>query len=260
MFARTFAVYAKAVDLGTPRAVVDFVAGRLREELVGRKAFSFTLFADVDETRKKIVFYDASHTEHVIEWSAIFQRLPQLSVSCDGDMLKIYHFYAEEGLARVFSIGRAPDNVILGLTPYEDASRRESEEVRIMTSSTDGFVQSANAIDGAVSCGVVENAETKERLAHFTLRLSNKSVPYRGIIRSCREIFFAWSDDSTSSMILICKFKMLPDFALSFPILGKNLQEAMVLYTRSKKAVGLTVYRDDQSDAFLVEEGRPVFD
>jgi len=61
-------------------------------------------------------------------------------------------------------------------------------------------------------------------------------------------------------MIFICRFRMLPPFAVSFPLMGRNIVEAMDLYTRSQKGVGMVMFTDDVSDTFSLEKGKPAFE
>lgn len=282
MFARTFAVHAKALDLGNARAVADFIESKLIKEVVGRKPFKFRFFVDTDPEAKKIVFYDMSANENVIEFSGLFGRLPQYNVECDLKTIKIHHFNEDNALARVLSLHWANErSPVTAVSPMEEETKKENESLRAVASATSGFLDTALDLDGIVNCSAVESVDPeefdsqgrpramnklppeeiapKERLPFFVVKLDAKSGPNRGIIRSCEGMNFAWSEER-SYMILMCRFKMLPPFALVFPITGKVVQESMELYMEKKKAVGMVMYSDDVSDAFRIEKGKPTFE
>jgi len=262
VFARTFAVRAKGIALDDPDAVISFVSRKLCEEIVGRQPFKVSLFADVDAGHQKIVFYDVSALESVVEFSSIYGRLPDYCVECDGERFKVFHFHPDRSRAHVCDMAfleKDGRKEVVSMAPNMKESARESDELKAVVSSTDGLLQAAEDIMGKVVCSVVEHKTTKERRPFFTLKLDIKSEKYRAILRSCKRLYFAWSED-VSYMVLICRFKMLPAFALSLPVMGKNIRESMELYIRTDCAVGMVMYADDQSDAFTVTKGEPIFE
>lgn len=262
MFARTFAVHAKSVPLDDPDAVLSFMGDNLLKEAVGREPAKLNLFADVDPEHKKIVFYDVSNLEAVVEFSSIWGRLPDYCVDCDGEKIKIYHFHPDKSRAKVFDLvcsekdGRKE---VVSIAPMKEESAKESKELKTMVSSTDGLLQAAEQITGKVVCAVVENDKTKEKRPLFTLKLDVAHMKYRAILKSCKRMYFAWSED-VSYMVLICRFRMLPAFAITLPVMGKNIRESMNLYIQTDRAVGMVMYADDVQDAFTAEKGEPTFE
>lgn len=259
MFAKTFSTYAKHLDLDDPQAVVAFIGETLQKEVVGRRPAKIAFFADAARGKKKLVFYDVSSLEDVVEFSSFFTRLPEYCVECDGTYLKIYYFHPEFSLASVFDLHRDTTTGIVSAAVHSEAmSTKETQELRSTVGSTDGLLQASRDICGRVVCSVVEN-EHKERRPFFTVKLDVKHEKYRPILRSCQRVYFAWSED-VSSMVMICRFRMLPAFALTFPVMGRGIQESMKLYIETDRAVGLIMYADDVSDAFTVEKGSPLFE
>jgi hypothetical protein len=256
MFARSFGIRAKDIDLNDRIAVLALIEKNL-SELVGKKPFKFTFFADCDRKNKKIVFYDTTALEHVMEFSTLFQRLPEYSIECDGKLVKVYHFHPENAVARIFTISSGP--LATAVTRDEAASSAETETLRAVASTTDGFLDTAVDLSGTVIASIVMN-DSREKRPFFTVKLDAKSPQNRSLIRSCESMMFAWSDTDTSFMIFMCRFKMLPTFALTFPLMGRNVEEAAQLYMETKKGVGMTMFSDDVSDAFKIENGRPTFE
>lgn len=260
MFARTFALNAPSEDLGNAESVADLIEGHLKKELCGRKPFEFRFFVDIDAENKKILFYDVSSNEQVIEFSGVFGRIPAYSVECGADTVKIYHFHEDNALARVYKLNwdgaKSGAKCIILL---EEETKLENSSLRAVASATSGFIDIAQQLDGIVNCSVVEEVDSKERLPFFTIKMDVKSERNRGIIRSCEDVNFAWSEDR-SFMILLCRFKMLPPFAITFPIMGRNVTDSMDLYISSRKAVGMVMFTDDVSDTFRVEKGKPTFE
>lgn len=262
MFARTFAVRAKDLDFGNPEAVLSFMGESLCKEAVGREPIKFSLFVDADAEHKKVVFYDVSILESVIEFSSIFGRTPEYSVESDGEKFRLYHFHPDRSVARVYDMAffeKDGRREIASIAPDPGASEKESRDLKIIVSSTDGLLKAAEDITGKVVCQVVQNEETQEKRPFFALKLDVRHEKYRAILRSCQKMHFAWSED-VSYMVLICRFKMMPAFALAIPVTGKALREAMELYMQTDRAVGMVMYVDDVSDAFTIEKGEPVFE
>jgi hypothetical protein len=259
LFARTFAVNARSLDFANYVAVGDFLESKVKEGLQGRRPFDFRFFVDAAHEDKKLVFYDMSTTEHVIEFSGIFGRLPRYSVSCEGKAVKIYGFDDKDAEARILSLGITKAGIINSVERDVEETRKESASLLAVASATSGFLDTAMDLDGVVNCTVVESAETKERLPFFTLKIDAKSERNRGILRSCEYIHFAWSEDR-SNMVLICRFKMLPPYALAFPIMGRYIEDSMKLYMTNRKAVGMVMYTDDVNDSFSVEKEKPTFE
>lgn len=261
MFARTFAIHAK-IPLDDPDAVLSLMGDSLLKEAVGREPSKFSLFADVDPEHKKIVFYDVSNLENVVEFSSIWGRLPDYCVDCDGEKMKLYHFHPDKSRAKIFDLAFVEKDgrkEVVSIAPDKEASAKESRELKTMVSSTDGLLQAAENITGKVVCTVLMNSVTKEKRPSFSLKLDVKSSKYRAILRSCGRMHFAWAED-VSYMVLICRFKMLPAFALRIPVMGRDLRESMELYIRTNVAVGMVMYTDDVSDAFTIQKGEPVFE
>lgn len=255
MFARTFGIRTKDIDLDDPKAVIGLIEQHLGE-LSGKKPYKFAFFADCDREHKKLIFFDTTAIEHVVEFSSIFSRLPEYSVECDGKSVKIYHFHPENAVARVIPLSGDP---IGPIAADEEASRKETASLLAVASTTDGFLDTAVDLAGVVVATIVEN-DTKEKRPCFTVKIDAKSPQNRSILRSCEQMFFAWSDMETSYMILMCRFKMLPPFALAFPLMGRNIDEAAELYMDTKKGVGMVMFTDDVSDSFQIENGRPTFE
>jgi hypothetical protein len=263
MFPRTWAVKPKDLDLADPKAVIEFLETTLQKELTGRRLFTFSFFVDVDQELKKIVYYDMSVVEHVIEFSSIFARLPEYSIDCAGKEVKIYHFDPESAVARVLILDTiAPDgkDEIHKVWVSQERSEEETKSLKAVASTTHGFIEVACDLAGIVNASVVENAETKEKRAFFSVKLDAPSDKNLAIIRSCEKMHFAWSDQETSYMVFLCRFRMLPPFALSFPIMGRNMEDAMTLYTKSKQAVGVVIFTDDVNDSFTIAEEKPTFE
>lgn len=269
MFARTFALNAPSEDLGNPESVADLIEKHLKKELSGRRPFPFRFFVDIDKEGKKVIFYDVSASEQVIEFSGVFGRIPAYSIECDKDVVKLYHFHEDNALARVFKIDKNANTKVIGVTLEKLESQKESASLRAVASATSGFLDIAQSLDGIVNCSVVEEVASEEalkidgfvppRLPFFTIKLDVKSERNRGIIRSCEDVNFAWSEER-SFMILLCRFKMLPPFAITFPIMGRNVTDSMDLYMNGRKAVGMVMYTDDVSDTFRVSKGKPIFE
>jgi hypothetical protein len=256
MFARSFGIRTKDADLDNQDAVLKILKDNL-QELVGKKPFKFTFFADCDRKNKKIVFYDTTTLEHVMEFSTLFQRLPEYSIECDGKTARIYRFHAETAAAHVLRL--VGDPVITSVEADEEATSKETATMRAVASTTDGFLDTAIDLTGTVVASIVAN-EAGVKRPFFTVKLDAKSPQNRAIIRSCESMMFAWSDTDTSYMIFMCRFKMLPPFAVTFPLIGRNVEEAANLYMETKKGVGMTMFLDDVSDAFQIENGRPTFE
>jgi hypothetical protein len=259
MFASTFSVSARKIDLSDPREIVGFISKMVREEMVGRKPFPFLIYGDADLEQKRMIFYDMSNTEAVMEFSSLFGRLPGVSILCDGQKIKIHAFYEDRACAVVIELAADSSGVTSSASEHPEESSKETESLRSVASTTSGLLEIAQELTGKVNASVVENQITKEKLAFFTVKLDARSERNRGIIRSCERCLFAWSDE-TSYMVMICRFRMLPPFAVSFPFLGKNIQEAMQLHTESQKGVGVVMYADDVNDAFTLERGVPRFE
>lgn len=258
MFSRTFAVHARNINLTDPSAVLSFIEKALQGEIVERKPFKFTFFVDADPELKKIVFYDMTVLEHVIEFSSVFARLPQYSIVSDGEAIRMYYFHEERAQARVLKL-TVSEGVVRDATPWPEETEKEQASLSAVVSTTAGFLDDACTLDGSLTCSVVENSQTGEKLPFFTLKLEASAVKNRGLIRSCERIMFAWSDQ-TSYMIFLCRFRMLPPFAMMFTILGNKLAESMALYMKTPKAVGMVMFKGDQSDTFTVEKGVPKFE
>jgi len=263
MFGRTFAVSTRGFDPTNPSEVVRSIEEKLSKELQGYPAAPFLFFADVNTEFKKVVFYDMCQLETTMEFASIFGRFPQYSISFDGKSSVKIHYFKEDGsIARVLSTpveDRGGRRVIASVAPDEAESVKETESVRQVTSVIVGLLDAAQSLDGKVACSVVENEQTKEKLPFFTLRLDDVSEKNRAVIRSCERMYFAWSQEG-SYMILICRFKMLPPFAMSFPILGRSAHEAMHLFIETKKAVGVVMFTDDVNDAFTINDNKPTFE
>lgn len=258
MFARTFALNAKKLNFDDPNAVISLIEEHLVRDLSGRRPFGFRLFVDVDKEEKKLVFYDTTAPEHLMEFSGVYCRLPDFSIEFDSKTMKIYRFHEDLAMARVFTAS-VNDGVIKSLTEDKEATASESKSLRDVASATSGFFDVAGSLIGAVNCSVVEDINTNERMPFFTVKVDDKSEKNRAVIRSCEDMRFAWSDER-SFMVLMCRFKMLPPFALTFPIMGRNIPESMQLYMTHQKAVGMAMYTDDVSDSFRIEKGRPTFE
>lgn len=263
MFGRTFAISGKDIDLGSPAEVVRKIEGMLCSELVGTTPAPLMFFVDVDREIERLVLYDMCTLETTMEFASIFGRFPQYSVDFDGaSSLKIHHFAEDGSVARVVNVACGEKDgrkVVLSAKADDDASARETEAVRQVTSVVTGLLDVAHALDGKVTCSVVENDITKERLPFFTLRIDDKSDRNRAVIRSCERLYFAWSEEG-SSMIMICRFRMMPPFAISFPIMGRNAMEAMALFTSTKKGVGVVMFSDDVNDALTIDDNKPKFE
>lgn len=263
MFPRTWAVKPKNLDLSDPKAVIEFLDTTLRKELAGRRYFTFSFFVDVDQELKKIVFYDMSVVENVIEFSSIFARLPEYSITCAGKEVKIYHFNENNAVARVLVLDTIEEKgrqSVHTVWVSKERTEEETKSLQAVASTTHGFIEVACDLSGMVNASVVENADTQEKRACFAVKLDAKSDKNRAIVRSCEKMHFAWSDQETSYMVLLCRFRMLPPFALSFPITGRNKEDAMTLYTESKKAVGMVIFTDDVNDSFTIENEKPTFE
>lgn len=263
MFPRTFAIKASKQEFANRHKLLDLFEQQFIRDLVGKYPSRFTLFADADADLGKVVFYDMSTSEHVIEFSSIFARLPEFSVECSGKDLKMYYFNPEKADARVLTIvtkGGSGAQKISEVKREKAKTDEEAKSLRAVASSTHGFVEIAADLTGIVNCSVVENSETGEKRAFFAVKVDAKSEKNRAILRSTELMHFAWSDQETSYMIFLCRFRMLPLFALSFPLLGKNIAEAMDLYTKTKKAVGVVMFTDDESDSFTIKNEKPTFE
>jgi hypothetical protein len=258
VFARTFALNAKNLDFENARAVISLIEEHLIKDLSGRRPFAFRLFVDLDKEAKKLVFYDTTAPEHVMEFSGVYCRLPELSIEFDAKTLKIYRFHEEHGSAKIFN-AVVDGGVIRSLTADEATSAEESKSLRDVACATSGFFDVAGSLDGIVSCSVVEDTTTNERMPFFTVKVDDQSAKNRAVVRSCEDMRFAWSDER-SFMVLMCRFKMLPPFAITLPIMGRNIPESMELYITHQKAVGMAMYTDDVSDSFRIEKGRPTFE
>lgn len=256
MFARTFSIKAKDVDLDDHFAVLSILERNL-SDLVGRKPFAFRFFVDCDRVNKKIVFYDTSHQDHVIEFSTLFQRLPEYSIECDSKTVRIYHFHAQKAAALAFNLVGSP--VVTSVAVDEEALRSETAALATVASMTEGFIQTAIDLSGTVVASAVKD-ESGSKYPFFTVKIDAKSGQNRAILRSCEKMTFAWGDTDTSFMVFMCRFKMLPPFALTFPLIGKNVDYAAELYVKSKKGVGMVMYTDDVSDAFRLENSKPTFE
>lgn len=262
MFARTFGVYAKTINLDDPVEVIDFIGKSLRTDLVGRRPFRFLFFADCDRELKKIVFYDMSCLEHVIEFSGLLGRLPEYSITCDGKSeIKIHYFNEAKATAKVMTFAfSGGSESVQAIDDSVDATAEETRSLKIVASMTEGFLDTAVDLCGTVIARIVEDNDTKEHLPFFTIKLDAKSKDNRSVVRSCEKMYFAWSDHDVNYMILICRFKMLPPFAMSFPIMGKGLEEAAQLYMNTKKGVGMVLFTDDVSDTFRITDSKPAFE
>lgn len=263
MFPRTFAIKAKKEELKERAKLLDLFERQFSQDLPGKRPSKFTLFADVDLDLGKVVFYDMSTSEHVIEFSSIFARLPEFSIECSGEAIKMYYFNPDEADARVLAVeskdgGDGPR--IIAVKKSAEETAKEAKSLQAVASSTHGFVEIAADLSGIVNCSVVENTDTGEKRAFFAVKVDAKSEANRAILRSTEEMHFAWSDQEASNMIFLCRFRMLPLFALSFPLMGKNIIEAMELYTQSKRAVGVVMFTDDESDSFTIENEKPKFE
>lgn len=261
MFARTFAVYAKTLDLDDPAKVIEFIGNTLRSDFKGRRAFRFLFFADCDRELKKIVFYDMSYTEHVIEFSSLLARLPEYSIACDGKEIKVHYFHEERAMARVFHL-REEGPVVGDLLDMKEESEKETTSLKAVASMTHGFLDAAIDLQGSVLANVFEDPETKERYAYFTVKLDASSKDNRAIIRSCEKMYFAWSDTDANYMIFLCRFKMLPPFAMSFPILSpkERSMAAAKIFMTTKKGVGMVVFSDDNPESFSIADSKPTFE
>lgn len=262
MFPRTFSVKAKEIDISDPDKVTDFLAKRLVEELPGRPAAKFLFFADADPEVGKIVFYDMSAIEQVIEFAAIFARLPQYSVEYAENEVRIYRFDENHSIAKIITLdfqGEGAARRISGARLSPERSDEESKALDMVASTTAGLLEASFELAGSVSCMIVTHSVTGEKRAHFSLRIDGKSQKNRAIVRSCQKMFFAWSEEG-SFFILVCRFKMLPPFALSFPVLGENVPEAMQFVQEQKKAVGIVRYTDDIVDTFSYDDTKPTFE
>lgn len=262
MFARTWSVSAKEIDLGNPEEVAAYIVVSLQKEFVGKRPFKFTFFVDADPAIQKLVFYDMSIIEQVIEFSAFFGRLPQYSVVSDAKTVRVCHYHPDQAFSKVMTIATAPEGngatvTAVALSPTETES--ETKSLRAVASTTEGFLDVAGSIGGNVTCQIMEHEETHEKRAVFTVKIDGRSEKNRAIIRSCEKMHFAWSDQA-SYMVLLCRFKMLPPFALTFPVLGQKLVDAMHTYMKTDSAVGMVMYTDDVTDTFNVEKGRPTFE
>lgn len=261
MFARTFAVRAKGVNLDDPAAVIDFIERGLRSDLIGRRPFKFLLFADADKENEKVVFYDMSTLQHTIEFSSLLGRLPQFSVQCYPPKISIYHFHEERAIARILDLeGWVNTGKVEGVIPSLKESADESKAVRDVASLTNGFLDTAVELTGQVVAKVFENEHTKQPFPFFTIKLDAKSQDNRAVVRSCEKMYFAWSDTETNYMILVCRFKMLPPYAMMFPISGKSMAKAAELYMKTKKGVGVAIFNDDVNDSFKIEDSKPIFE
>jgi hypothetical protein len=256
MFARSFGIRTKDADLDNPSVTLKILTDNL-QELVGKKPFKFTFFVDCDRKGKKIVFYDTTTLEHVMEFSTLFQRLPEYSIECDGKIVRVYRFHPETASATVFQL--IGDSVITAVKADAEMTTQETAAILAVASTTDGFLDTAIDLSGTVVASIVAN-DAGEKRPFFTVKLDAKSPQNRALIRSCESMLFAWSDTDTSYMIFMCRFKMLPPFALTFPLIGRNVEEAANLYMETKKGVGMTMFLDDVSDAFQIENGRPTFE
>lgn len=262
MFARTFSIRAHRAEISNPCVVLNLIEDSVLKDMVGREPATFCLFADSDVERDKVIFYDVSNMESVIEFSSIYGRLPGFCVECDGSKIKTYHFHPDNSEARVYDLAVKQNGgrrEVISVAPDAEEGKKESSELKVIVSSTDGLLQSAEEITGKVVCRVVENAETKEKRPCFTLKLDVKHDKYRGILRSCKLMHFAWSED-VSYMVLVCRFKMLPAFAITLPVMGMYVRESMELYIKTNQAVGMVMYSDDVSDAFTIEKSEPTFE
>jgi hypothetical protein len=261
LFARTFGIHTKSLDLGNPSEVVSFIGKSLRTDLVGRRPFRFLFFADCDKELKKIVFYDMSCLEHVIEFSSLLSRFPGYSVTCDGvSEIKIHHFDSVEAVAKVMTLVVGSSGLVSDVCDNDIQTEDETKSLRTVASMTHGFLDVATDLCGTVIARIVEDDNTKERFPFFTIKFDAKSKDNRSVVRSCEKMYFAWSDHDVNYMILICRFKMLPPFAMSFPIMGKGLEAASQLYMSTKKGVGMTMYTDDVSDTFRITDSKPTFE
>lgn len=262
MFARTWSVSAKNLNLSDPEEVGAYLVTNLQKEFVGRRPFPFTFFADADLELKKIVFYDMSIIEQVIEFSAFFGRLPQYSLVSDGKIVRVCHYHTEQAFVKVLTIATAPEGegktvTAVSLSPTETES--ETKSLRDVASTTEGFLDVAGSLTATVTCQVMENDETHEKRAVFTIKVDGRSEKNRAIVRSCEKMHFAWSDQA-SYMVLLCRFKMLPPFALTFPVTGQKLVDAMQTYMKTDCGVGMAMYTDDVTDSFDIKKGRPIFE
>ncbi len=175
----------------------------------------------------------------------------------------MYYFHPEDAAAKVLDFTVKEEDGEKHITEVKPSGRgtaQETESLRAVASSTHGFVEIAADLAGIVNASMVENADTGEKRAFFAVKVDARSEKNRAILRSTEVMHFAWSDQDTSYMIFLCRFRMLPLFALSFPLMGKNVQEAMQLYTSTKKAVGVVMFTDDVSDSFQIENERPSFE
>jgi hypothetical protein len=263
MFGRTFALSGKNLDMTKPTEIVRAIEDKLSEDLVGFPATPFLFFVDANKELQKLVFYDMCSLETTMEFSSIFGRFPEYSVSFDGEKsVKIHYFHEDQAIARIrtVSVGEKDGRKVVLSTAADDAgSDAETVAVRQVTSVVTGLLDAAQCLDGKVTCSVVENEHTKEKLPFFTLRIDDRSEKNRAVIRSCERMYFAWSEDG-SSMILICRFKMMPPFAMSFPIMGRSAVEAMSLFIQAKKGVGMVMFSDDVNDAFTINDCKPTFE
>ena len=92
----------------------------------------------------------------------------------------------------------------------------------------------------------------------FTVKIDGKSADRRPVFRAANKVLFAWSLE-TSHMIFICKMGILPPFSMFLPIIGKAAKDAMELYHKNEKAVGMIMYSDDVTDSFEIHKGTPSF-
>lgn len=258
MFARTFSISAKELDFGNPDEVISFMTKGLTTDLAGRRPFKFLFFSDCDRELQKIVFYDMSCLEHVIEFSGLLGRLPEYSINCDGERIKIHYFHEEKAVARVISIV-TDAGFIKDLTYQVGETDIETKALKDVASLTQGFLDTAVDLQGTVIAQVMED-EAKEKIPFFTIKLDAKSTKNRAIIRSCEKMYFAWSDQDVNYMILICRFKMLPPFAVTFPMSGRMLPESAHLFMHTKKGVGTVMFTDDVSETFRIEDSKPTFE
>ncbi len=187
-------------------------------------------------------------------------RLPQYSIQYDPPKIKIYHFNEDRAMARVLEVEGEPKAKATGVKSLPEESKTESKALHDVASLTNGFLDAAVDLQGQVIAKVFQNEETKEKFPFFTLKLDAKSADNRAIVRSCEKMFFAWSDTDTNYMILICRFKMLPPYAMMFPISGKSMEAAAELYMKTKKGVGVAIFNDDVNDSFRLEDSKPTFE
>lgn len=257
MFARTLALTAKEIDLENPDAVLDFLAESIRKDLVGHPPITLYLLADVDPEIGKVILYDIRIQEQIMEISNLFGRIPVYSIVVNPDTAYLYYLDSKGSKARVIGY-KTEDGKITSVIRSKDADEKATQDLHEAVSANFSLIEAAMGVSGTVIPAVAENEKTKERRAMFTVKIDGKSTDHRLVFRAAKKVLFAWSLD-TSHMIFICKVDILPPFSMFLPIIGKGAKDAMELYHKNEKAVGMIMYSNDVTDSLEIHKGIPTF-